>query len=239
MKTTRILSASGAALLSTAFLIALAPAARATTYPDLDYYVTLNVSPLELNPNGPFSLDLQLVQGSGNVTNTVTLSDFQFVGGSPTGTPDYTSGNESGSLASSVVLINTASDNEFAEALSSGVSQISFKVDETPNSEIVDSGTPIPDQFNIAILDNNLNNIPTTDPSGGNTLVSSALGSNATLASVGTYSSLSPDAGVTALAVPEPRSWALGLLAACAMVGMLGMRRRRPSLTGFSMAPQT
>jgi hypothetical protein len=228
MKTTRILSASGAALLSTAFLIALAPAARAVTFPDLDYDVTLNVNSLNLNPNGPFSLDLQLVQGSGNVTNVVTLSNFQFVGGSPTGTPDFTSGNETGSLASSVILTNTAGDNEFAEALSSGVTQISFKVDETPNSEVVNSGTPVPDQFNIAVLDNNLNNIPTTDLSGGNTLVSSALGSSATLATVNAYSSLSPDAGVTAIiAAPEPHSWALGLLAACAMAGMLGMRRRR------------
>jgi len=226
MKTTRILSASGVALLSTTFLFALAPASRAA---DLVYNLTLNLNSLAINPNGPFSLDLQLVQGSGNVTNKVTLSNFVFTGGSPTGTPDFTSGNETGSLASSIVLTNTASDNEFAQAFSSGTTQLSFKVDETSNSELVGSGTPIPDQFNVAILDNGLNNIPTTDPSGGNTLVSSAIAANQTLASVDAYSSLSPDAGVTVnlSATPEPRSGVLGLLAACVMAGMLVMRRRR------------
>ena len=216
MKTTRLLSASGAALLSTAFLFVLAPAARATTFPNLNYSVTLDLSSLGANPNGPFSLDLQLVQGSGNVTNTVTLSNFVFTGGSASGTPDFTYGAETGSLASSIVLTNTDSDNEFAEAFSSGVTQISFNVSETPNSEVVTSGTPIPDQFNAAILDANLNNLQTTDPSGGNTLISSALSSNETVDSVDRYS---------LVAAPEPSTYTT-LLGGLAALGVMMFRRR-------------
>jgi hypothetical protein len=220
MKPTRILSAAGA-LLSTAFLLAFASSAKATPFPDLTYTVTLNLSSLNLDPNGPFSLDLQLLTGSGNQTNTVTLSDFTFTGGTATGT-NFLTGNVSGSIASSLVLTsnsnpNTASDNEFAENFSSGVTQISFQVDQTPNSETVTSGTPIPEQFNVAILDDDLNNVPTTDPSGGNTLVSSPLGETSTLSTVDFYT----------LAVPEPNSAALSLLAAGGMLGLILMRRRR------------
>jgi hypothetical protein len=234
MKTTRILSASGAALLSTAFLFAFAPATQAQILPppDLVYQVNLNVSSLDLNPNQPFSLDLQLIPGSGNVTNTVRLYNFSFTGGTPSGTPDFTAGNESGSLSSGVVLTNSALDNEFAEAFSSGVTNISFRVDETTNSEVVGSGTPIPDQFNIAVLDDNLNNIPTTDPSGGDTLVSSSIFSNMTIASVNSYSSVSPDGGVTVslVAAPEPGCATLSLMAAGAMLlVVLGMRHRLQS----------
>lgn len=224
MKPTRILSAAGAALLSTAFLIALAPAAQATPFPDLTYNVTLNLSSLNLDPNGPFSLDLQLITGSGNQTNTVTLSNFVFTGGTATGT-NFSTGNVSGSIGSSLVLTsnanpNTASDNEFDENFSSGVTQISFHVDQTPNSETVTSGTPIPEQFNVAILDDNLNNVPTTDPSGGDTLVSSPLGETSTSATVNQYS-------LNLQATPEPSSVFLGLIGAGVMFGMLRKRFNR------------
>jgi hypothetical protein len=228
MKPTRILSATSAALLITALLVAMAPAAKATTFPDLQYNVTLNLSSLNLLPNAPFSLDLQLVTGSAaaNVTNTVTLSNFVFTGGTASGTPDYTNGNESGSLASSVVLTTGTTPvaqeaNEFAEAFSSGVTSISFHVDQTPNSELVSSGTPIPDQFNVAILDNGLNNVPTTDPSGAAndtyTLVSSAISSSETASNVNYY---------TIVATPEPSSTALSFVVAGGLLGLVLLRRR-------------
>src|SRR4051812_26365032 len=102
MKTNRLARACGAALLATA-LLALAPSSHAA---DLVYYVTLDLSSLIGNPNQPFSLDFDLVTGSstgghGNVTNTVTLSNFIFTGGTPTGTPNFTLGGQSGSFASS------------------------------------------------------------------------------------------------------------------------------------------
>ena len=213
-----MLSAS-AALFTTAVLLALAPSAKATTFPDLQYNVTLNVSSLNLDdPTGsPFSLDLQLLQGSGNVPNTVTLSSFAFTGGTASGTPAFTAGGATGSLASSVVLSSTVGgsiDNEFDELFSSGVTQISFHVDQTPNAEVVGSGTAIPDQFNVAVLDTNLNNVATTDPSGGNTLVSSDLAPETT---VNQY---------VLLATPEPSSWMLSIIATTGMLGLVLVRRR-------------
>ncbi|MEI9997895.1 MAG: hypothetical protein WDO13_01340 [Verrucomicrobiota bacterium] len=118
-----------------------------------------------------------------------------------------------GSLSSGLTLTNSSLDNELAFALSSGVTAISFKVDQTPNSEIVGTGTPIPDQFNVALLDGDLDNLPTTDPSGGDALLSSVLGTNATLQTIKVFSGTGEALGVVA-AVPEPSSIALSLLAA-------------------------
>jgi hypothetical protein len=201
----------GASLLSACFLFIVPEKVKASepVFPNLTYNVTLNLSSLSSFANAPFSLDLQLVSGSGNVSNTVTLSNFVFTDGTASGTPDYTSGNESGSLASTLTLTTgttptAQSDNELAEAFSAGVTQISFSVSQTPNSEVVNSGTPIPDQFNVSILDNTLSNVPTTDPSGmaadTYTLVSSAITSSETSAQVKLYT-------LDAAAVPEPATY--------------------------------
>lgn len=223
MKTPRIFRSFTKVALSASFLFALASASQAA---NLVYYVTLNVASLVSNPNAPFALDLQLVPGSNNVTNSVTLSNFIVTGGTLAGTADFSFGGASGSSASSIVLTNSnATDNEYAELFSAGVTQIQFKVTETSNSETVGSGTPVPEQFNVAIYDNTQSNIPTTDLSGGNALLSSAIVAGQTMSSVQTYSSVSPDAGVTVSlsAVPEPASAGLLLIGACAMIA----RRKR------------
>ena len=230
MKTPRILGALGAAMFTIA-LVALAPGVRAQStnaLPNLTYYVTLNNLNALPIANGVFSLDFQLITGSGNVSNTVTLSNFVFTGGTASGTSAFTSGNESGSFSNSLVLSSLigqgGQDNEFAEAFSAGVTQISFKVSVTPNDEIVNLGTVIPDQFNIAILDNGLANIPTTDLSGGNSLLSEAIASTNTIGSLALSSSTSPDAGVSVSAVPEPSTYALFGLGA--LVLLIVARRR-------------
>ncbi len=218
MKLKRLLSASGAALLSTAALLALAPSAKAAgiTVPNFDFSVTLNLSALAGNLNGPFSLDLQLDQGSGNVTNTVQISNFVFTGGTTVGSADFTSGGETGTIGTggTVTLTNSSQDNEIAEALSAGVTQITFNVVETPNNEIANGTSPIPDQFNVAILDDNLNNLATTDGSGANELVSSVLGEDATVENF------------TLVATPEPGSFQLSLVAAGGLLGLTLLRRR-------------
>ena len=223
---TRLFRTSTKVALSASFLLALASASNAA---NLVYFVTLDVASLVSNPNAPFALDLQLVPGSNNVTNSVTLSNFVVTGGTLTGTPDFSFGGATGSSASSITLTNSnSSDNEYAELFSSGVTRIQFKVTETSNSETVGSGTPIPEQFNVAVYDSTQSNIPTTDPSGGNALVSSAIVAGQTLSSVQTFTSMSPDAGVSATvslsAVPEPASAGLLLVGACAMIA----RRKRP-----------
>jgi hypothetical protein len=203
------------ALLLTTFSLLALNSAKATTFPDLTYNVTLNLAPLSgYSANGPFSLDLQLAEGSGNVSNTVTLSNFVFTGGTAAGTPNFTTGGESGSLAGSLVLTDTSLDNEFAEAFSSGVTSISFHVDQTPNSEEVTQGTAIPEQFNVSIIDNNLDYVPTTDPTGADTLVNSDLGTHATVNQFSVE------------AVPEPGTTSLLMAGGILMAGMTLWRRR-------------
>jgi hypothetical protein len=225
MKTTRILR-SRAALLSAAFLLALTAASRA----DLYYSVNLNVASLGSNINGPFSLDLQLVTGSGQVSNSVTLSNFVVTGGSFTGTQTVVSGSgASGSIGSTLTLTDTSLDNEVYQAFGSGVTNISFNVDETNRPELP-FGSGAPELFNVAILDGSLNNIPTTDPNtndinaGTWTLLS---GSSAIqgVNQLGVYNSSSsgeaPGVTTAAAAVPEPAS--AGLL----LLGVAGLAARR------------
>lgn len=221
MKKNRFFRSFTKVALSASFLLALASVSKA----DLTYFVSLDVSSLNLNANAPFALDLQFLNGSGNVSNTVTLSNFAVTGGTLSLTPDFTNGGWSGSTSSSVTLTDSAQDNEYAAVFSAGTTLITFKVTETLNSETVGSGTPTPDQFNVAIYDTNIDNLATLDPSGGNALVTSVIQAGNTLSSVQAYAS--PDSGVKTFvgtsAVPEPASAGLFLLGAC---GLLARRKR-------------
>jgi hypothetical protein len=217
MNIKRLLSASGAALLSTAALLALAPSAKAAIVtPPFTFTVTLNLSALAGNLDGPFSLDLQLAQGSGNVVNTVTASNFAFVGGTTVGSSDFSTGGETGSIGTggTVTLTNSSQDNEIAEEFSAGTTQITFNVSETPNNEIANGTSPIPDQFNVSIFGEDGNNVATTDGSGANELVTSDLGEDATVENF------------SIVATPEPGSFQLSLVAAGSLLGLALLRRR-------------
>ena len=148
-------------------------------------------------------------------------------------TPDYTFGGATGTVTGGTVSLtnSNATDNEYAEVFSLGTQLITFKVTETLNSETVGSGTPIPEQFNVAIYNQNIDNLTTLDPSGGNALVSSVIAAGQTLSSVETYSS--PDSGVItsvgASPLPEPGSAGLLLVGGCAMIA----RRKRTPQPGL------
>jgi hypothetical protein len=210
------------AILSAALLLALSAAGQAA----LTYTVTVDVSSLTSNPNAPYSLDLQMTMGSGNVANSVTFSNFQVTGGTFTGTP-FTGGSSTGSTSSTVALDNSAPNSYFAYEFTTGTTQISFDVTQTTNSEFVGTGTPIPDQFTLFVDDGNTSDgyVPTNDPTGGNSLLTSTISSSQTVGSIQTYSSASPDAGVsvTVTAVPEPASAALLVLGS---LGLIARRRR-------------
>ncbi len=207
-----------AAFLSGSLLLGAAAQSEAA---NLSYNVYLNTASLVNNTNGPFSLDVILGSGSQtpNSDNTITLSNFVFSNGS-LGTVSYSNGGVSGTMASTVTLTNSSEDNELAETFSSTVTQIQFSVSMTSNTN-----NPFPDQFNVAILDGGLNNIPTTDPGGGNTLVLANINTAQTLASVNTYNSTANGEapGVTA-AVPEPGSF-VGVLAGLSALGTYVRRR--------------
>jgi hypothetical protein len=230
MKNAPILRATGVALLSTALLLAFAPASHA----DLIYTVTLNMnSAFVSDPNGPFALDFDLVKGSGNgsVTNTIKLTNFVFTAGSFTGTDASSNGGFSlspgGSLTggSTVTLTNSSLNNEFIEDFSlSQPGSLSFQVDETTNSEVANVGfTASPDLFNIYLDNNNAATnftVATTDAV-NSSVVSSAIISGNTTASG--FNSVCPDAGVTTTAVPEPASTAMLFIGA---VGLVARRKR-------------
>jgi len=205
----RFLRAFCAIALSTAILLAFAPAGRA----NLTYEVYMNVAPLTTGANGPYSLDFQLAQGADNQNNTVTISNFNITGGSFSGTSFVSAGGASGSVASSVVLSSTAGvandDIEFAEYFTIPTTKITFQVNETNNQET--GGTsPAADQFNIAVLENDadLDPIETSDPF--DALFIDPMTGSQNQNQFQEYTSNGEDgnpAGVTA--VPEPGSMAM------------------------------
>jgi hypothetical protein len=240
MKLTRIPRSPLAAMLSAALLLTLTPAtSRAAS---LVYWVDVNTASLIGNSDAPYSLDLDLIKGVGNQGNIVTVSNVTAYNGSGvaqplTWTSTYTSGTESGSLASSVTLTSTGAtgsgtNNEYAEQLPTsggGVSNVWFKVTETNNAETVGSGQPTPDQFSV-YLDagngTNAGNQIATNAPDGISLVTNSLVANPFLSQVGVYTSQSPDAGAFAIisSTPEPGRPALLLLGA---IGMVAQRRRK------------
>lgn len=139
---------------------------------DAVYDVSVNTSALIANVHAPFALDFQLTSGdaSSGVVNTATLSDFAFgAGGSvATGQPFSNSGNASGGLGSEVVLSTTGGVffNEFSQFFQPGT-LLSFHLDLTNHAE----APPTPDEFTFQMIDNTGTEIPTTDPSGSNSLL--------------------------------------------------------------------
>jgi hypothetical protein len=208
------------------FLLCFTPLCKADTI----YSFKLNTSPLV--GNGPFTLDLQLVDGSGLPgglnNNMIQLSKFSFgTGGSPSGNGTAT-GGASGNLASGVTLTDTAFFNEYLESFTPGT-LLSFTIDTT---NVPDPGGT-PDLFTVAILDSSDNELPTTAPADEFLDVSLAGGTNPHVA---TFSS-APGSAFTLSApvlqiqepttVPEP-SYTWGLLTTLLAVGFGVTRRRLP-----------
>jgi hypothetical protein len=119
--------------------------------------VTLDTTPLMEDPAGPFSLVFQLTDGNGtgDGNNTVTLSDFVFGTGGPSGAPT-TFGGVSGGVGSTVTLVDTSFLNYFIQPFTPGTT-LGFTIAMTDN---VDAGG-IPDGFAFSISDNTGQNIPT------------------------------------------------------------------------------
>ena len=194
---------------------------------NLSYSVDLNLLSLVGNSSAPFSLDVQSNYGSGP-GNTVTLSNVVFTGGSATGSATL-NGGVTGGLSSSLVFNDSAAQpyNEFYQAISAGTTNIKFNVNLTTNAAGI-----TPTSFSVAILDNNLMNIPTSDPSFGDTLVLASInGSQTTIAS---YMSTGATGGVTAslTTIPEP-STAAALFGSAAVVAVL-LRRRQKSAAAIA-----
>jgi len=108
---------------------------------------------------GTFSLAFQLVDGSGvgNADNTIKLFDFNFFGGSASGSPTLF-GGASGDLATGLTLTN--SDPFFNAAIQGFVPGQKITFDATYSNNL---DTPFPDLFLVSVLDPLGNGIPTLD----------------------------------------------------------------------------
>ena len=211
-----------------AFVAACITMSASTSQAALIYHVDINTTPLVGSLNGPFSLDFQLTDGSGNFlvgVNTVTLSNFIFTGGTPTGSASLF-GGAAGSLSSTVTLTDDASFlNEFFQGFSALTTKIGFDVLLTTN---VDPG-PTPDAFSMAILNDTLSNIPTTGL-GDSLMLVNINSASLSLSDVQKFTGSPSGVTVAASPVPEPSSWLVmgsGFIA-------LGWRARRRNIKGVA-----
>ena len=127
----------------------------------------IDTSSLIANPNGPFTLDFQFIDGSGtgDGNNTVTLSNFS----DPASLTVVPSSETGGVALDGSPFGFTMTDSSFFNEISfllAPDSSLGFRLDATDNS---DSG--IPDTFIVGLLDSSFNNIPTTNPNNGIALI--------------------------------------------------------------------
>lgn len=192
-------------VLSVGFLLLLG---SGTALADEIVNISVNTSPLTASSAGPFTLQFQLTDGSGGVVadgnNTVTISNFNFGGGSgPSGPISLT-------------------DNSFLVFSNSGFipgSSLSFVVDLTTNLDLL-----APDEFSFFILTNDPINNPLTTIDVGGSLALVDLGTSHIQSFVGTGAFAGVDA-TAALATPTPEPSSLLLLGTGLLVLVLLSRR--------------
>jgi hypothetical protein len=186
-------------------LLAVTPAFSNT------FSFVIDTSTLIGNPNGPFTLDFQFIDGSGtgNGNNTVTVSNFS----DPAALAVLPASETGGVAFAGSPLGFSMTDSSFFNEISfllSPDSSLGFTFTSTDNPE---SATP--DTFIVDLLDSSLNNIPTTNSSNGIALIEVDLPT--TSPAVGTQviasASLSNGDGVvfaapteSLIATPEPSS---------------------------------
>lgn len=215
LSTTMILSTPMKTTLRTiAFVAALTATVmvRANSY----FSVYLNTSSLVGNPAGPFSLDFQLNDGSalGDGNNAVTLSNFQFGGGSAVAGAT-TSGGASGDLASAITITDTDPTlNDFYQGFLPG-NWLSFNF--TLSTNLDSGGTP--DLFSFAILDGNLMNLATQSLGSDNFL---EINIDSLSPSAAAFSSADGQINVTV-----PDTFNTGIYCAVLLAALVVLNRRR------------
>lgn len=211
-----------AALLGLAGLLLSAASSHAQ-----NFHVSIITSVLNTvnSASAPFSLDFQLNSGNTLNNNTAVVSNFTFGGGGlPFGSATLL-GGASGSLPGTITLSDTGAFNEFFQSFTAG-SSLDFDVSLTQNA---DAG-PTPDGFSIALLDNNLFNIPTTGL-GDSLLLVNVNGGTFTGTGTGSY------VGVNVLITPIPEPATYGVVfGAIILAGVVTHRRRQRSVAALASA---
>ncbi len=210
----------------------------------ISFQVTVNTSSLT-GIAGPFSIDLQLIDGSGNFlgdsNNSVSISNFLYGGGAPEPSAPTTVGGASGNLLpllGKVSLSDTHFLNEFYQQFVPGDTLI-FSVQMTTN--IASQG--VPDGFSLLILDGNNLPIPTLG-------IADELLSVSIDGSTPTVETFRSDLNRTTLnipvpvvsfdnhtAVPEPSTGLLTGIGSFALFGLYFLRRSRRQAIAPEVSP--
>ena len=183
---------------------------------------TLDTSSLIGNPNAPFTLDLSFTDGAGtgDGNNTITLSNFALGAGSLT--ESSISGGFTVNASPFRIALKDSSFFNDVQFTFVPDAMFSFQLDATSNP---DSGTP--DTFTLAILDKDLNNIPTMNPNNGIAFVEADLPTtnpaNGTQVILSGTAANSDDVAIpTPTGIPEPSTFvpiSMGFWAVCALRG--------------------
>jgi PEP-CTERM motif-containing protein len=217
--------------LQTAKLLCLGAFAAtvASLHAQTNYHVSFDTSGLQGLSAAPFYADFQLFDGTGlgNANTMVTLSNFDFGGGSAVG-GTFGSGDATGSLASEIDLTDSSFFNELFQQFTPGSSlQFDLHINSAPQGGLT------PDSFAFAILDNTWSNLPTLAPGsdvfalveiGDGAPVVETFASNPDIAPAGGGDGLSIGAP-SVQAVPEPSTY--GVLAAAGLSLLVVLKRRR------------
>jgi len=223
---------SNLALLASAIALLCAPALHAQV---LTFDVDLNTAALAAqdSANSPFYLDFQLNYfGSSSLSDSVTLSRFQYTGGSALSTPTL-NGLASGNLSNGASLTATSASqlNEIFQQFSATTTDIQFR------ASVFESGSDTtPPEFSAAILDSSTNPASQvfTDAPDTLSLVTLNVTPTNTLSNVNGYAMTSsadgntPISGVAAaISVPEPSTYAAIFGGAVALFAFCTRRFRK------------
>jgi S-layer homology domain/Viral BACON domain/Putative binding domain, N-terminal len=173
------------------FLYALLSAEAATT----THKVSVNTAGLIGHSAAPFSLAFQLsdagLVGDGNTT--IKITDFNFGGGSPVGTPT-TFGAASGNALTSITLTDSEYLNYVIQSFTPG-SILTFSI------TIISNGADA-DQMSFSILDRSGNEIPTQSPERFFQVLVSASMDTQIIKSFGSDASKVPASGGEPIGIP-------------------------------------
>lgn len=185
---------------------------------DTVFPVTLNTSPLAGTTQ---TLAFSLTKGGTGDFNTVTLTDFNFGGGSAAGTHSYTGNGVSGDLGSAVTLSDIDFFEFFSQTFTVG-SALSFNLDTTNNF-----GGGAPDGFAMYLCDAALDTCYSDDLNTSALVTLGLSGSPITPADFTVNAASQQGLNAPAIGTPEPRSLALLLVAGLTVAGPMFRRGRK------------